>query len=371
MDDDGPYSHELRVAIAAVQSAAKISQSILVSEDKGTVEKDDLSPVTVADFAIQALLAASVRRAFPLDGLVGEESADDLRRSPALLRRVWDLLLSLRDDETTATRCALPQSPEDMCELIDRCGSGEPASTGRVWVFDPIDGTKTFVRREAYAINVALLEGGKQVLSVVGCPTLPVDAHGLVDNSIVDPSGRGSIVFAIRGRGAYVQPLVVDDDEVVPRRIEPHAESATTTADLRVVSCYHLVDSGIDAAHEAVAERLGIASKGCEFLSWVLRWVALGLGLANLTVWVYKGRGRVGKVWDHAGAMLLFEEVGGKITDVDGRDIDLSAGRKLTGNYGFVAAPKSLHREVLEAVHDVMREQGKEHLLLLAQKTAS
>ncbi|KAI1160895.1 carbohydrate phosphatase [Nemania serpens] len=376
--DDGPYAHELQVAIRAVQAAARISQSVLASDDKGTVQKDDLSPVTVADFAVQALLAASVRSAFPADGLVGEESAAELRASPALLRRVWDLLVLLRDD--VAELCKLPASPEETCEIIDECGRGEPGP-GRVWVFDPIDGTKTFVRREAYAINVALLEGGRQVLSVVGCPTLSADADayadGPIDNSTVDPSGRGSIVFAVRGQGTYIRPLV-DDDDAAPgeapvraRKISPHAESATI-ADLRAVSCYHMVDSGVDEAHKAVAARLGIASSssseeggegGCDLLSWVLRWVTLGLGIANVTVWVYKSRQRTGKIWDHAGAMLLFEEVGGRITDVDGKDIDLSVGRRMTGNHGFVAAPRNLHHVVLQAVRDVLHEQGKAHLL--------
>ncbi len=131
---DSPYSHELQVAIRAVQSAAKISQSVLSSDDKGTVEKADLSPVTIADFAIQALLTASVHGVFPDDAFVGEESAADLRENPLLLRRVWELLLRLRDDEAESL-CKLPPSPEDMCDMIDRCGFGEPGGpeSGRVW----------------------------------------------------------------------------------------------------------------------------------------------------------------------------------------------------------------------------------------------
>ncbi|KAI1127483.1 carbohydrate phosphatase [Nemania abortiva] len=362
---DGPYSHELRVAIRAVQSAAKISQSVLCADDKGTVEKDDLSPVTIADFAIQALLTATIHGAFPTDNFVGEESAADLRENPVLLCRVWELLLRLQDDEANSL-CELPQSPEQMCEMIDRCGFGKPGgpeSGRRTWVFDPIDGTKTFVRREAYAINVALLEGGKQVLSVVGCPTLPADANGPIDNSTVDPTGQGSIVFAVRGQGTHVRPLVeTPGEDVVARKIEPHAASVAL-ADLRAVSCYSMLDSGVDDAHKAIMARLGITSKGCDFLAWVLRWVTLGLDLANVTVWVYKKRERVGKIWDHAGAMLLFEEVGGKITDIDGKDIDLSVGRLMTDNHGFVAAPRSVHDQVLKTVHDVLHEQGKANLL--------
>ncbi|KAI1354508.1 carbohydrate phosphatase [Xylaria sp. FL0043] len=362
---DSPYSHELQVAIGAVQSAAKISQRVLSADDKGTVEKDDLSPVTIADFAIQALLTATIYDVFPDDNFVGEESAAELRDNPVLLNRVWELLLRLRDDDEVKTRCKLPRSPEEMCEMIDKCGLGEPggSDSGRVWVFDPIDGTKTFVRREAYAINVALLEGGKQMLSVVGCPTLPTNASGPIENTTVDPTGLGTIVFAVKGHGTYVRPLIeTPGEEVVVRKLEPHSTSASV-ADLRPVSCYHMLDSGVDEAHEAIFARLGITTKGCDFLAWVLRWVALGLGLANITVWVYRKRERTGKIWDHAGAMLLFEELGGKITDIDGKDIDLTAGRKLTENHGFVAAPRDIHDIVLKTVHGVLHEQGKANLL--------
>ncbi|KAI1823534.1 carbohydrate phosphatase [Xylaria intraflava] len=360
---DSAYARELQVAIRAVQSAAKLSQSVLSSDDKGTVEKDDLSPVTIADFAIQALLTATVHDAFPDDGFVGEESAAELRANPLLLDRVWRLLLGLRDDEARLL-CKLPRSPEQMCEMIDRCGSGVPGGpeSKRVWVFDPIDGTKTFVRREAYAINVALLEGGRQVLSVVGCPTLPVNAIAPIDNRTVDPTGQGSIAFAVRGHGTYVRPLAETSDEVVARRIKP-LPASVAIADLRAVSCYHMLDSGVDGAHEEVMARLGITTQGCDLLAWVLRWVTLGLGLANITVWIYKKRERCGKIWDHAGAMLLFEELGGKITDIDGKDINLSAGRLMTDNHGFVAAPKDIHHMVLTMVHDVLHEQGKAHLL--------
>ncbi|RWA14261.1 hypothetical protein EKO27_g857 [Xylaria grammica] len=357
---DSPYSHELRIAIRAVQSAAKISQSVLSSDDKGTVEKDDLSPVTIADFAIQALLTATVHSVFPDDNFVGEESAADLRDNPLLLSRVWELLLPLRDDEAKSL-CKLPRSPEEMCAMIDECGFGEPGGpeSGRVWVFDPIDGTATFVRREAYAINLALLEGGRQVLSVVGCPTLPAHAKGPIDNKT---TGLGSIVFAVKGHGTYVRPLLETAREPALQKLEPHAASVSV-ADLRAVSCYHMLDSGVDGAHDAIMARLGIATRGCDLLAWVLRWVALGLGLANMTVWVYKKRERTGKIWDHAGAMLLFEEVGGKITDIDGKAIDLTVGRKLAANHGFVAAPRNIHHLVLKAVHDVLHEQGKANLL--------
>jgi len=91
--------------------------------------------------------------------------------------------------------------------------------------------------------------------------------------------------------------------------------------------------------------------------------VALARGLANMTVWVYKRRNRFAKIWDHAGAMLLFEETGGVITDVDGRPINLSRGRLLDANFGFVAAPPQLHSLILAETQQAIRSQGLEHLL--------
>ncbi|KAI1457804.1 carbohydrate phosphatase [Annulohypoxylon moriforme] len=361
---DSPYSKELQVVIGAIQSAAKLSQSVISNEDKGTIEKDDLSPVTVADFAIQALLTATVHHAFPGDKFVGEESAADLRNNPILLNRVWELLQRLEDDEAKQL-CRLPESRETMCEMIDWCGFGEPGGpqAGRVWVFDPIDGTKTFVQGEAYAINVALLEGSKQVLSIVGCPTLSFDASAPVTNTSLDPTGRGSIVFAAKGHGTYVRPLVAPPtSDVQVRKIEPLNETESHQL-LRPVSCYNMLDSGVDDVHQIIMQRLNIEARGCDLLAWVLRWVTLGLGLANMTIWVYKKRERTGKIWDHAGAMLLFEEVGGHITDVDGKPIDLGVGRRMTANHGFVAAPKAIHPLVLKTTQEVIREQGKAHLL--------
>lgn len=34
--------------------------------------------------------------------------------------------------------------------------------------------------------------------------------------------------------------------------------------------------------------------------------------------------------WDHAGGVLIFEEAGGKVTDLDGKAIDFSKGRKMS-----------------------------------------
>lgn len=391
---DTPCATEISIAIPAIQLAARISKHVLASANKGTIEKaEDLSPVTVADFAIQAYLTKVLSSSFPTDSFVGEESAAALRTNPDLLQRVYDVIHECIDEVSSSrndnneSRVAIaevvkrgaPESKEQVCELVDRCGDGGKdglsADSGRTWVFDPIDGTATFVRGEQYAINVALLEGGKQILSVVACPLLSRKATAPVGNASVfkaddDEDGEeGCIVYAVRGFGAYVRPLFVGQGSgstmCASESLKRHADGVTVSG-LRSVSCWNLLGSGVDDAHKAATERLGVEFPGSDLLGWVPRWVALALGLANMTVWVYKRRDRYAKIWDHAGAMLLFEEVGGMITDVDGKDIDMTKGRKLSANFGFVAAPRSVHHVVLKAVRQTLKEQGKEALLTAA-----
>ncbi|KXX75244.1 hypothetical protein MMYC01_208429 [Madurella mycetomatis] len=364
---ESPYRHELEIAIRAAQSAAHISRLALSTAHAGEhaesfdVVKDDLSSVTIADFAIQALLTRSLRDFFPRDGFVGEESADELRQNPKLSSRVLAILGQSLGDPTRFP------DVDDLCEVIDSCTTSSPSggdsASGRVWVFDPIDGTKTFIRREQYAINIALLDHGRQLLSVVACPLLSMDATAPVTDASIDPTGVGCILYAVRGHGTYVRPLPGGLGEVESRRLERHADNVSPN-DLRCVTCWDQLDSGVSEVHKAIAEKLNVPFPGCDLLGWVPRWAVISLGLANFTVWVYKKRDRYAKIWDHAGAMLLFEEVGGIITDVHGKPIDLSSGRKLNANFGFVAAPRNLHHVVLRTVHDILRTQGREELLL-------
>jgi 3'(2'), 5'-bisphosphate nucleotidase len=392
---DSPYTHELNLIFGALQVAAKLSQHIIHSTDKakGIVSKPDLSPVTVADFAIQALLATTVKAAFPNDTVVGEENASQLRADLYLLEHVYELLRWLAGDAERDSvpdghahlpeGTAVPSSREQMCNLIDECGTSVPSASGRTWVFDPIDGTKTYVRGELYAINVALLVDGKQELGIVGCPNMSMDAKAPLTNSDIHTSG--CIVFAARGYGAWIRPLPGSSTMAAAAaaatatnngtqngrsaevrrlpRIHSTDSKTLTIADVRFVTCATIVDSALKGINELVAKRVDAPYPGCDLLPWVLRWTGLAMGLGNTTVWVYNNKKRYGKIWDHAGAMLLFEETGGRITDIHGKEMDLLAGRKMTSNCGFIGAPAALHQQVMDIVHELLVEHGNEDYL--------
>lgn len=372
---DSPYRRELEIIFGALHVAAKLSQQIIHKDDKGIINKPDLSPVTIADFAIQSLLTATVKAAFPGDAVVGEEDASQLRSDLLLLELVYEHVRGVtgygEPDDGVNGRSHLPpgvivpNSREQMCNFIDECGAGKPSKMGRTWIFDPIDGTKTYVRGELYAINVALLVDGKQVMGVVGCPNMSMDARAPLNNADIHPTG--CIVYAVRGYGAFVRALTDTTTEgngavsAQGRSLSAIREANSkdlTLGDVRFVTCASIVDSGIKGFHEALAAQFGVPYPGCDLLPWVLRWTGLAMGLGNTTVWVYNKRNRWGKIWDHAGAMLLFEESGGRITDIHGKDIDLLAGRKMTSNCGFVAAPAGLHAQVLDVVRSLLVERG-------------
>ena len=56
------------------------------------------------------------------------------------------------------------------------------------------------------------------------------------------------------------------------------------------------------------------------------------------------------RIWDHAAGKAVVEAAGGRVTDVDGRDLDFTRGRALEDNRGIIAASGTLFDEVLAAV---------------------
>ena len=156
---------EVGAAVEAVRAASTLcasAQGRLVAGD--TLTKGDASPVTVADFAAQAVVCATLVDELGAIDLVGEEDSDDLRSDTRADLRdgVVDLVRSQRGGDVTA---------DSVLDWIS-VGSAD-GSTDRYWTLDPIDGTKGFLRGDQYAIALALIEHGEVVLGVLGCPNLP------------------------------------------------------------------------------------------------------------------------------------------------------------------------------------------------------
>ncbi|MBX3030986.1 MAG: 3'(2'),5'-bisphosphate nucleotidase [Chloroflexi bacterium] len=320
-----PYHAERAAATAAVRAAATLTRSVRDGFDPSqSTAKGDRSPVTVADLGAQVLVSLALAEAFPHDPLVGEEDASQVTTDPAIRAGV----------ERHLRACA-PEVPFDrVAAALDRGGAtGGPA--GRWWTLDPVDGTKGFLRGGQYAIALALVEDGEVVMGVLGCPALE------------RPDGRiGSLFVAVRGEGAWEEAL---DDTPSPARISVAAISDPAEA------CYA---ESVEAAHSGQEEAarigsiLGITAQPSRLDSQA-KYALVARGDASIYLRIPRG-GYVENIWDHAAGALVVEEAGGVVTDVDGRTLDWTTGRRLTANRGIIAAPAAIHGAVVDAAREVL-----------------
>ncbi|MHC4471921.1 MAG: 3'(2'),5'-bisphosphate nucleotidase [Planctomycetota bacterium] len=311
--------------VAAVRAACRVCRAVqadLVSA--GTVTKDDRSPVTVADFAAQAVASRLLRDALPDVPLVGEEDAD-------LLRQAGNE--AVREAVHARTTVEWSGASEvDVLAAIDR-GATECDETGTYFTLDPIDGTKGFLRGDQYAVALGLIEDGSVVAGVLGCPNLP------------GPGGaKGAVFLAVRGQGAAA--LSVDDESLAPSPVSVSPEADPTRA--RFCESVEKAHSNKGRSVE-VAAALGVTAAPVAIDSQC-KYAIVSRGDAELYLRLPTRADYREKIWDHAAGSIIVTESGGRVTDIEGRPLDFSRGRRLEENRGVVASNAAIHDAVIEAI---------------------
>ncbi|KAL4892353.1 carbohydrate phosphatase [Aspergillus ambiguus] len=350
---DTPYAQELQLACLTVQRASLLTKKVLDAVDKGALDKSDSSPVTIADFAAQALIIAAIHHVFPDDDIVGEEDSKALRKDPGLLDRTWDLVASMR---SPSSALHTPTTKEEMLDLIDLGAKGSCSPHNRAWVLDPVDGTATFIRGQQYAVCLALVEQGRQRLGVLGCPNLSLDilasTTGHIHEDAVDRNGYGTQVFAVAGHGAYTRIMTASPAELGPAQRIPTKQPFTDPRDIVFVDCTATTSSDIEL-HERLAARLGAPwPPATDVWSAQLRYVAIAVGGCNVLLKIPRKRDYRSNIWDHAGGMLIAQEAGCRVSDLAGNEVDCGAGRRLGGCYGMVVAPEGIHARLVEGAKE-------------------
>jgi 3'(2'), 5'-bisphosphate nucleotidase len=225
--DDALLGRELQVAISIVQRSAFLIRSLQVKllsqTDFSGETKEDKTPVTVADLTVQALIIDALRTAFPQDRFIAEEDSGLVRTNAEIRSTVLAILHSATGEVWSADRLytALDKGSKDSIN--------KPNSEQRVWVLDPIDGTKGFLRGEHCCTGLGLLIQGKTALSVLGCPNLNLqrllqrDGGAVIDVGAIDAPlltysdelyeiphpDCGSVYYAITGQGAFARALAM------------------------------------------------------------------------------------------------------------------------------------------------------------------
>ncbi len=134
----------------ALQAGAAIMEVHARGEIEATA-KSDASPVTEADMAADAIIAAGLARAFPGLAVVSEEQAGSHIRQ-----------------------------------------------SGRFVLVDPLDGTREFLRRNGeFTVNIALIEHGLPLRGVVYAPALGRMFYTLADGASVEETPQGLRALAV------------------------------------------------------------------------------------------------------------------------------------------------------------------------------
>jgi 3'(2'), 5'-bisphosphate nucleotidase len=263
------YQQELRVARQAAERAAALIMSHYQAGPTAWQDKVDGSPVTAVDLAANAAIESTLRAAFPGDAILSEESPDDQER------------------------------------LGHR----------RVWIVDPLDGTRGFLARtDDFCVHVAL--------SVDGVPTV-----GVVHRPV-----SGAVYHAVAGQGAYR----IDGGQVT--RLAVSARAALP--ELRLGLSRHnapraLLDWVEDQGLTAAALRTGASTK----------YTALAEGALDGVVTVTRGE----KEWDTCAPEIIVREAGGAVSDGDGRPLGYNRAQ-IDRPRGIVASNGHCQAALLAAV---------------------
>jgi len=253
------WEKEKQCAIMAAREAGAIIRAVYntnYSIDYKDQRRD--SPVTIADRDANQKIHEILQGSFPDYGWLSEETVD----SPARL------------------------------------------SCRRVWVVDPMDGTKEFIQKiPEFAVSIALVEDGAPVLGVAYNP--PLDR----------------LYWAVRGQGAWC--------EAQPLRVSPLANLKSAT----ILSSRSETKRG-----EWDAFKHAFKTRPTGSIAYKLSLIGSGDADATFTL-VPKNE------WDICAGVLIVEEAGGKVSNLDGTSVVFNQPKTLLP--GLIASNTLLHEQIL------------------------
>ena len=277
-----PFARELEVVTELAREAGAILlrhyHSPFLVEQKVNANKE-LEEVTAADRESNDLIVRRLAAEFPDDGILAEESADTERR-------------------------------------LDK---------DRVWMIDPMDGTKNFIRRDGdFAVQIGLAVNGESVAGVVYQPV------------------RDVLYRAARGAGSW---------------IEAPEKSAARMSVSNVVAPHQMV---LASSRSHRSPRMELVVNRFGFKDEVRRGsvgVKIGLiteRLADLYLHMSPGT----KQWDTCAPEIILIEAGGRLTDLFGQPLRYN-GVRVDNRNGIVATNGAAHEMVIDSLAPLLKEFGR------------
>ncbi|CBI18595.3 unnamed protein product, partial [Vitis vinifera] len=333
------YRKELDVAVRAIQMACSLCQRVqesLISKTNSQIQsKDDNSPVTIADWSVQATVSWLLSKCFGSRNvsIMAEEDVQNISKAgtagllEAVVKTVNECLADAPRFGLIGPEMVL--GTKEVLEAISRCNS-EGGQTGRFWVLDPVDGTLGFVRGDQYAIALALIEDGEVVLGVLGCPNYPMKKE--CGKAWMQPLLNGNKKLEWPNSARPVQVSSIDNPAL-----------ATFCEPVEKANSSHSFTTGL-------AHSVGLRKQPLRVYSMV-KYAAIARGDAEIFM-KFARAGYKEKIWDHAAGVAIIQEAGGMVTDAGGRPLDFSKGIYLEGlDRGIIACSGAkLHDKIIMAV---------------------
>ncbi len=251
--------------------------------------KEGGSPVTDADRAANRVIVDGLRDAFPDDAILSEESRDDRSRLDAR----------------------------------------------RVWIVDPLDGTKEFLAQNGeFAIMIGLVVDGDPVLGVVYRP----------DGDRLYRAAAGQGAFVERPADGVRQPAVDGrrSADRIERRLEP---AEADMAALRMVGSRSHGDPLIDRIRDALGIE-DVKPSGSVGLKCAL--------IAEGRRDVYVHPVPYLKEWDTCAPEVILREAGGTVTDCLGNPLRYNKA-DTRQPHGILAVAPGVHKRVLDVIKPIYR----------------
>ena len=250
-------SKELQAALEAARAAAEVISS-LYQKNIAVKTKSDASPVTEADVRAEEVIKEVLSKHFPSYGFYGEET-------------------------------------------------GQQGMTAEnVWLVDPIDGTKSFVREcPFFSTQIALMRGGKLVVGVSSAPAY------------------GELAWAESGGGAFM-----NDKPIRVSATNQLAQTIVSTGNLKT-----LTRSAQWGRFGELIQRISRIRGYGDFVHYHL------LARGSLDVVIESDV----NILDIAALTVIVREAGGRFTDLSGGEVGLATTTVLATN-------GPLHPVILEAL---------------------
>jgi 3'(2'), 5'-bisphosphate nucleotidase len=313
---------EKEIGLQAVSNAMALAGTIQKEmTGRDTLTKTDRSPVTIADFAVQALICQILSSHFPRIPIVGEEDSLAIGKpeNRELFAKIYHYL----------KKCAAPLEEKEICDCID-LGGAEP--DGTFWTLDPIDGTKGFLRGEQFVVALALIMDGRVNLGILGCPNL---------------GAGGTLFWAQKNGGGW--KMAAANGKTEPVKVS----SLNDSRQMKFVESYE--SSHSDKDMQLAISRLLQIEHAPEQMDSQVKYGIVAAGAADIYLRIphpatpdYRE-----KIWDHAAGSLIVEEARGMVSDIEGKKLDFSIGKTLRNNRGILATNGKIHQRVLDIIAEL------------------